>query len=135
MPGTVTPGVGFRIRYSAICAASAHAPMTCQASVTRWVLIALTLASLAACVVVPRTVEVYDEACRVHVKQMTLEAAQIGRFGGCYNEGCLALLVATGAVAAASAVVSGSIAVVGNIVYWAEKQGRCVRDGTPPPPR
>jgi len=35
------------------------------------------------------------------------------------------VLVAIGAVAAASAVVSGSIVLVGNIVYWAEKQGKC----------
>ncbi len=76
---------------------------------------------------VPRTQEVYDEGCRIHVKQITLEAAQIGRLGGCANDGCITLLVAMGAVAVASAVVSGSIAVVGNIVYWAERQGRCQR--------
>jgi len=34
--------------------------------------------------------------------------------------------VAVGAVAAASAVVSGSIVVAGNMVYWFEKQGRCI---------
>jgi hypothetical protein len=35
------------------------------------------------------------------------------------------MLVALGAVTAASAVISGSIAVVGNAVYWFERQGRC----------
>lgn len=30
-------------------------------------------------------------------------------------------------VAAASAAVSGSIAVVGNVVYWLERQGQCFR--------
>jgi hypothetical protein len=40
------------------------------------------------------------------------------------------MLVAMGAVTAASAVVSGSIALVGNVVYWFERQGRCN-----PPPR
>jgi hypothetical protein len=30
-----------------------------------------------------------------------------------------------GAVAAASAVVSGSVVVVGNSVYWLESQGSC----------
>jgi hypothetical protein len=34
--------------------------------------------------------------------------------------------VAVGAVAAASVVVSGSIVVVGNVVYWLEKQGKCL---------
>jgi hypothetical protein len=38
------------------------------------------------------------------------------------------LLVAAGATAAASAVISGSIVVAGNVVYWFEKQGRCVRE-------
>jgi hypothetical protein len=29
-------------------------------------------------------------------------------------------------VSAASAIVSGSIVVAGNLVYWFEKQGQCV---------
>jgi len=58
---------------------------------------------------------------------MVLEMQQIGVFGGCVNDGCVALLVAFGAVAATSAVVSGSIVVAGNVVYWFEKQGQCAR--------
>jgi hypothetical protein len=34
-----------------------------------------------------------------------------------------------GAVTVASAVVSGSIVIAGNVVYWFEKRGQCV---TPP---
>jgi hypothetical protein len=45
----------------------------------------------------------------------------------------VALLVAAGVVAAASAVVSGSIAVVGNVVYWIEQQGQCKPDAVRPP--
>ena len=40
-------------------------------------------------------------------------------------------MVSAGATAAASAIVSGSIVIVGNVVYWFEKQGRCLRE-TPP---
>ena len=58
---------------------------------------------------------------------MVLEMQQIGVFGGCVNDGCVALLVAVGAVAVASAVVSGSIVVAGNVVYWFEKQGQCTK--------
>lgn len=87
----------------------------------------LLIALLQACVVVPRTDSVYDPDCRILRRQMVLEVQQIGGFGGCSNDGCLTLLVATGVVAAASAVVSGSIAVVGNMVYWVERQGQCVR--------
>lgn len=82
---------------------------------------------LAACVYVPRTTEVYDADCRVTARQMDMQPVQIASISGCSNQGCAAVLVAAGATAAASAVVSGSIVVVGNVVYWFEKQGRCNR--------
>jgi hypothetical protein len=97
-------------------------------------LISLSLAALlAACVVVPRTDSVFDHDCQMQRRQMTLEVQQIGAFGGCVNDGCVALLVGAGVVAAASAVVSGSIAVVGNVVYWLEQQGQCRPLPAPPP--
>jgi hypothetical protein len=80
---------------------------------------------LAGCVVVPRTIESYDPHCRMVAKRMTLDAMQVAALGGCSNEGCAVLLAAAGVTAAASAIVSGSIAVVGNVVYWLERQGRC----------
>jgi hypothetical protein len=83
--------------------------------------------TLAACVYLPRETSVYDADCRIASRQMTLEVTQVGAFGRCANEGCVAMLVAAGAVTAASAVVSGSIVVAGNVVYWFEKQGRCAR--------
>jgi hypothetical protein len=82
---------------------------------------------LQACVVVPRTDTVFDDECKILRRHMVLEVQQYGYFGGCANDGCVALLVATGAVAAASAVVSGSIAIVGNVVYWFERQSECFR--------
>lgn len=90
--------------------------------------ISLTAVVLSACVYVPRTTEVYDAGCRIQSKQMTLEPVQIAHLGQCVGSGCGALLVVAGATAAASAVVSGSIVVVGNVAYWFEKQGRCVRE-------
>ena len=91
--------------------------------------------SLAACVVVPRTVVHYDPECRIVARHMTLQPVQIGSIAGCVNSACATLLVAAGATAAASAVISGTIAVVGNVVYWLERQGQCARAaGTVPPP-
>ena len=87
---------------------------------------ALVLA-LQACIVVPQLREVYDIECRMMTKEITLETAVIGRFQGCAGDACLAMLVATGAITAATAVVSGSIALVGNVAYWIERQGRCAR--------
>ncbi len=90
-------------------------------------LVSAAALTLAGCIVVPQTREVYDPECRVLTRQMTLETAYIGGFQRCAGDGCLALLSAAGAVTAASAVVSGSIALVGSVVYWFERQGQCQR--------
>lgn len=92
----------------------------------RAVLASLVFLTLPACIFVPRTTAAYDAACRIEAKQMTIEVAQLGSFGGCQGKGCVELLVGAGAVAAASAVISGTIVVAGNIVYWLEKEGRCI---------
>ncbi len=90
-------------------------------------LLALLVPVLQACVVVPQTREVYDPECRMMRKEVTLETAVIGRMQHCQGDGCVAILVATGAVTAATAVVSGSLALIGNVAYWFERQGRCSR--------
>lgn len=96
---------------------------------------------LAGCVVVPREAHVYDERCRSYVRQVVLEAEVIGSFGHCHNEGCLAMLAAAGIVTGVSAVVSGSVAIVGNVVHWIERRGQCpvapppaLPPQAPPPP-
>ena len=91
--------------------------------------LAALLLSLAACVVVPQTVYRPNPGCRTVERSMELQAVQLAWIQGCSNEGCAVLLAAAGVTAAASAVVSGSIAVVGNIVYWLERQGNCPRAG------
>lgn len=85
----------------------------------------LLAAFLAGCIVVPRTTETYDEQCDMYTRQVTLDAAYIGAIGHCHNRDCAYALAALGLVAAASAVVSGTIMVAGNVVYWVERQGRC----------
>lgn len=86
-----------------------------------WLLIPL----LPSCIVVPRTVEKYDPECRIVARHMDLEAVQIGYIAGCSNEGCATLILAAAATVTATAIISGSIVVIGNTVYWFEKQGRC----------
>jgi hypothetical protein len=80
---------------------------------------------LSSCIVVPRTIEVYDPECQVVARHMDLQAVQIGYISHCANEGCAALIVAAAATATATAIISGSIVVIGNTVYWFEKRGRC----------
>lgn len=89
---------------------------------------------LAGCIVLPRTAEVYDPQCRTYVKQIVLETEVVGYIGGCHNDGCAVLLASMGIVSAASAVISGSVAIIGNVVYWAERQGRCPAPAQSDPP-
>ena len=93
-------------------------------------LAALLATLLAGCIVVPRTADVYDPRCKTYVRQMVLETEVIGAIGHCHNDGCAVMLASMGIVSAASAVIAGSVAVIGNIVYWAERGGQCP-PGTP----
>ncbi len=101
---------------------------------SRHLAVALAGLALAGCIVVPQTQSVYDPDCRMQTRQVTLEAAYLGGFHRCAGDGCVAMLAAYGLVTAASVVVSGSIAIVGNVVYWLERQGRCPRPGPAPSP-
>jgi hypothetical protein len=98
---------------------------SCIAGVSRRVLSPALALLLSACVVLPQTREVYDADCQVTRRQITLEVTQLQGFQRCYGDACAVLLVAASAVTLASLVVSGSIAVVGNAVYWAERPGNC----------
>jgi hypothetical protein len=86
----------------------------------------LILVAMGGCVYLPRTTTVYDDKCNYMKRQMRLEVHQVGVIAGCSNETCVAALVVFGAITAASAVVSGSVVAVGNVVYWLEKQGHCM---------
>jgi len=57
---------------------------------------------------------------------MTMAMTQIGSLGPCQGQDCAAMLLAAGTLAATSAVVTGGIVITGNVVYWVEKQGRCI---------
>ncbi len=110
-------------------------PVRRRPAATRQALAALGGAvALAGCVVVPQTQTVYDPACRVETRQVVLQAVYLGGFQTCIGEGCAAMLATMGLVTAASVVVSGSIALVGNVVYFAERQGRCQRSEPAAPP-
>jgi hypothetical protein len=85
----------------------------------------LVLVLSGGCIYLPKTIEVYNAECGTYQRHMTLEVHQAGAIAGCANESCVALLVLFGAVSATTAVVSGSVVAVGNVVYWLEKQGQC----------
>jgi len=79
--------------------------------------------AISGCVVVPVTVEGFDPDCRVVTHHMELQPVQVNAIGRCGDAGCAALVLGVGA---ASAIISGSIVVVGNIAYWAEHRTNCV---------
>ncbi|MDD4978844.1 MAG: hypothetical protein PHI29_09445 [Gallionella sp.] len=97
-----------------------YTPSKCAA----WCLLTLLLQS---CVFVPITTTKYDQDCHILARHMTMEPVQIAHLSSCTNSQCTEFMVVAGLTVAASAVISGSIVIVGNVVYWMEKQGRCLQ--------
>jgi hypothetical protein len=85
----------------------------------------LAAAVLTGCVVLPVTTTGYDPHCRAATHQVVLQPVQIGAIQGCANQGCQALVLAAAVSVAATTIVSGSIAIVGNVAYWAEERASC----------
>lgn len=85
----------------------------------------VTAVVLGGCVFLPETETRYDPQCELARRHMVLKPHEMDAFVGCQNEGCGALLVLAGAVTAASVVVSGSVAVIGDTVYWLQDEGQC----------
>ena len=83
------------------------------------------LGLLQACMMLPRTTQVYDPECQLVFNHMVLETVQVAAIHQCANQGCVALVVGAGIVSAASEVISGSIVIAGNVAYWFEKQSQC----------
>jgi hypothetical protein len=81
---------------------------------------------LGGCVYLPGTTSIYDAQCQTYRRHLRLELHQVGVLAGCGDEACVAGLVLLGAVTATTAVVSGSVVLVGNVVYWLERQGHCL---------
>ncbi|CAG1769174.1 hypothetical protein BAC3_00103 [uncultured bacterium] len=80
---------------------------------------------LCSCVIVPRTTEIYKADCKFIAKHSELEQVYVAALGGCKDEQCAGLLVFAGAVTAASVVLSGSVVLVENVVYWLEEPEDC----------
>ncbi len=95
-------------------------------------LVLILLSSTAcACVVVPKKVASYDEKCMVSTQKVELTTEQIQIFEAitCNNNDCktqfVGAIASSALVTTTSAIVSGSIALVGNTLYWLESQGEC----------
>ncbi|MBI3358855.1 MAG: hypothetical protein HY037_04620 [Nitrospirae bacterium] len=82
-----------------------------------------------------------NKACEIIHKELVLDKVTFGKvsdwlqfssLSGCNGEDCVALLILPAIAAASTAgtfVVSGSIVVTGNVVYWLEKKVGCAHNG------
>ena len=86
---------------------------------------AATAIVLGGCVFYPLTTMEYDPECNAIQKHMSLTSTQVEAFIGCHDRGCVELLALAGVISATSFVISGSIAVVGDVVYWLEARQQC----------
>lgn len=93
----------------------------------------LSLLALSACVYVPKPVHYYDEECGIGSKKLVLSEEQLNRFVSgrkhCADEECihfaLSHAVGTALIGPISAIISGTIVVTGNTIFWIEKKANC----------
>lgn len=58
-------------------------------------------------------------------KQMVLDVQSANAEASCSSKDCIGQAIGTSVILATTAVVSGSIVVAGNVVYWLEKKRNC----------
>jgi hypothetical protein len=96
--------------------------------------ILMSLLFLTSCVWLPTTAkkDPYKESCELFTKQLVLNynnpiTKTLTRLPGgqCQGDACLGELIIIAAIPVGTAIVSGSIVVVGNTIHWLEYQGRC----------
>ena len=111
--------------------ASGILPSTMRLRTTLSAVLASLLAS--ACVVVPVTITEGDSPdCPFVTHHMELKTIQLSELKACDSriqyaniDVCQVAVIASAGVTAASAIVSGSIVVIGNVGYWAERRVGC----------
>lgn len=98
------------------------------------VVIVFAIPFLNGCAVVyPKKIAYYDADCDIRAKKFVLDVTNIRAACNkepipsieCFKSNLIAELIAQSVISASSLIISGSIAVVGNTVYWLEKQSKC----------
>ena len=88
-------------------------------------LLACALAFVPGCVIVPATIDTYDTDCQAVSHHLVLQSVQIAEINHCRNQECTMMAVAGAATVAVTAIVSGSVVIVGNAAYWIERRANC----------
>ena len=88
--------------------------------------LSLTLGTLllSGCVT-PNVVHVYDPKCQIMTRKVELNLQKIQALDACSNHECVAQVLGGAVSLVASTVVSGSVALVGNVAFWMEKSANC----------
>ncbi len=86
--------------------------------------IPLCVLLLSGCVT-PKVVHVYDEKCQVMTRRMELTVEKVEALDACSNAECAAQVLGSAISLTTSVIVSGSIALAGNVAFWLEKSANC----------
>jgi len=101
-------------------------------NISRILLITLISLFLCSCAVMPNITEKFDKKCQTVQKRVELSVEQLEMFGDveCSDkDDCKTQFVGevVGSVITfpVTAIISGSIAVIGNSIYWVNEYGEC----------
>jgi hypothetical protein len=101
---------------------------------TRFTLCATSALLLSGCLVLPKVDMNQPVPCPLVTREVTLDVVQMAGVGPCRQHDCLLQLTAGTVIFAASAVVSGSVALVGNVLHWVERTQKCGLSASEPAP-
>lgn len=102
---------------------------------SRFVVGVVILCLLSSCTVSPKKVTRYDRDCQIYTEKLVLDYdADRIVLGSCSDESCVAMFMARAFQVATETIVSGSIVIVGNTIYWLKRQGACIEQSTAPHP-
>jgi hypothetical protein len=89
--------------------------------------VALSLFALlfAGCVASTKIVSVYDPKCQIMTRKVIASVEQVRALDACSNQECVAQVLGLVVSSVAAPVVAGSVAIVGNAVFWLEKAANC----------
>jgi hypothetical protein len=94
-------------------------------------LMATATTLLTSCLVLPKVDMNQPVPCPLVTRQVTLDVVQIAAIESCRGDACLMQLATGSVIFVASAVVSGSVALVGNTLHWIERMGKCAGRESP----
>ncbi len=82
---------------------------------------------LSSCVVYPEKVHYFDKDCGVESKKYVLknDLDKMPTLNQCSGQACIAQTLGLMGILSVELVVSGTIVLAGNTVYWVEKQQNC----------